>query len=334
MQKKTITRTIKYWALVDAETREPFPCGKEEHAPQWNDYFQHYCGEIVSKIIDHREITGKVVDITEIINTINIDAAIPSFADLIKYGIVISADKDYIPNQHDGIHGDIQPVKLNDGWNAIDNTFVWHLPIGNFIAILGENQSSVRATKYAAWLTHYLRQLPAEMNIDKNKQLAVVPVYEKEINRRIREAHSAKKIEVTFPVGANTAKSTNIFDSAGFIFSGKKEDEPYQYLEAKISISVKRGRSSSKDEQKVLELVQATVHDLENIDSAKAKIIDSNGVTRDLDLFNEHLTTKTSILLGDEQTSPISITGDAVFPQLIRAFSKDFDSLRGVLDSQ
>lgn len=322
MAKNTINRTVQYWRLVDKSTKEPLP-----NDIDWNKFFAQIKG-LHSKIIDGRKINGLITPLKSDSRKLLADEC-PLSPNLVtdcqnSYGVVIAADKDFVPNQHDRTSGKQAPVSTNQGWNAVDNSFLWHLPFGNIIAYVNESHSSVRATKYANWLTDLMRS-NGWFAQDPNFRLGVAPVLDKEAQKRISQAVGLKKAIVRTSVGKRSSQNASI----GKMFA---RGDDYEYIEVETNIRVKRGKSDIADETELLKWFEENVGTLADFDKAKVKLVDGKGHTTEVDLVEQRMTRKQGIQLVSASDGANIIDETTVFPAIIRAFNRDANVLDNLKD--
>lgn len=327
MAKNTIDRTVQYWRLVDASTHDPL-----ENDIDWNKFFEQIIGlqtkGLHSKIIDGRNLSGLITPLKAESRKLLADEC-PLSRNLItdcqdSYGVVIAADKDFVPNQHDSNSGKQAPVGTNQGWNAVDNSFLWHLPFGNIFAYVNESNSSVRATKYADWLTDLMRS-NGWFAKDPNFRLTVAPVLDKEARKRIGQAVGLKKVIVRTSVGKKSSKNASI----GKMFA---RGDDYEYVEIETNIHVKRGKSDVADQAELLNWFNENVGALEDFDKAKVNLVDAKENTTEVDLIEQRITRKQGIQLVSASAGANIIDETTVFPAIIRAFNRDAKVLDNLKD--
>lgn len=308
---KEIKRTIQYWRLVDASDGSPM--SKDFN---WIKLFSQIDRKTFSTRLAGRDCFGKIFTLSDRINSIFSEVS-SEVATQINYGIVLASDKDYIPNQQDKQTGNQSPVVLNQGWDAIDNSFIWHLPFGNMFAILLESQTSSRAEKYASWLTQLLKEERIFEN--PNFRFSAEPVVDRNAIEHIRKARGLRSVVLRANYGRNA--SNNLL---GNIFSATQK---FENVEVEIKVKVKRGISPAADEVNVLNWFNDNFgRNVDSFSRATATMVNDSGDATEINLIKERLTRKKTIRLN-QSAAPASIDRDVVFEKIAEAYVKDYQEL-------
>lgn len=236
MPAKSINRTVQYWRIVDGKDSEPLPKDLD-----WNKIFLS-TKKLHTKTIDGRKLTGTIHSLDSQSQQILAEDS-PLSPTVIRecqssFGIRIAADKDHIPNQQDGNSGNQAPVSTNKGWNTVDNSYVWHIPFGNIIAYVNESNSSVRATRYAKWLSNLLKE-NGIFKSDDVASLTVVPVLDQQTRERLKNAVGMKHVVLQTSLGRDSSKSSAL----GQMFTRNKD---FEYVVLDTKIRVERGKVVSQ----------------------------------------------------------------------------------------
>lgn len=325
MPVKRLNRTVQFWRIVDARDHQPL---KNDY--NWDEIFGGLYGKTYPLLfeadLEGRKFLGQVVTLGDKTTQALHHELTHVFGckdSCQHFGVILAGDKDYVPNQQDKQSGVQQPVGLNQGWDAIDNSFVWHLPFGNMFAILLESQSSGRANRYAAWLTRFLRQ--NGILSDPQLLFEAIPVIDRDVVSRARRAKGIKAVTLRTSLGsASSAKNpvNRMFASCS----------NYHDVDIEIKISTRRGRSRQKDEQENLKWFQQNLGNLSEFSKAVVKTVDNGGTIDELNLLKERLSRKQTITLDTSKSAADAMNKDSVFPAIVEAFVKDCRDLQVLKD--
>lgn len=325
MSLKRLKRTVQFWRIVDAKDGQPL---KEDY--DWRKIFADIYGKSSPSFfetdLEGRKFLGQVVTLGDKATDLLHSGPNPEFGDkgsCQHFGVVLAGDKDYVPNQQNKQSGDQQPVGLNEGWEAVDNSFVWHLPFGNMFAILLESQSSGRANRYAAWLTRYLHK--NNIMLDQKMSFAAAPVIDRDVIERARKATGIKAVALRTSLG----KASTADNPINRMFKSRSN---YYDVDVEVKIITRRGRSRQEDEHENLEWFQENLGDLPEFSKAVVKTVDSEGTVDELNLLKERLSRKQNIILDTSRSAADAINKDSVFPAIAEAFIKDYHDLRDLKD--
>lgn len=325
MPLKRLNRTVQFWRIVDARDNQPL-----EKDYDWAAIFGDLYGKtsplLFEADLEGRKFLGQVVTlgdkITELLHH-ELTDVFGSKGSCQHFGVILAGDKDYVPNQQNKQSGVQQPVGLNEGWDAVDNSFVWHLAFGNMFAILLESQSSGRANRYAAWLTRFLRQ--SGIISDQQVSYEAIPVIDGDVVDRARKAKGIKAVSLRTSLGR--ASSAN--NPVNRIFASHSN---YHDVDIEIKITTRPGRSRQEDEQENLEWFRENLGDLTEFSKAVVKTVDSKGTIDELNLLKERLSRKQNITLDTSKSAADAINKDSVFPAIVEAFVKNYRDLQGLKD--
>lgn len=325
MSLKRLNRTVQFWRIVDARDNQPL---KQDY--DWAAIFRDLYGKtsplLFEADLEGRKFLGQVVKLgnkaTEILHH-ELTHLYGSKGSCQHFGVILAGDKDYVPNQQNKQSGFQQPVGLNEGWDAVDNSFVWHLPFGNMFAILLESQSSGRANRYAAWLTRFLRQ--SGIITDPQLSYKAIPVIDHDVVDRARKAKGIKAVSLRTSLGS--ASSAN--NPVSRIFASHRN---YHDVDIEIKITTRDGRSRQEDEQENLEWFRENLGDLAEFSKAVVKTVDNEGTIDELNLLNERLSRKQNITLDASRSAADAINKDSVFPAIVKAFVEDYRDLQDLKD--
>ena len=312
---KEIKRTIQYWRIVNAKDSSPLSDDYD-----WCEIFDNIEHNPFSKQIMDREHVGKIVklnnDFDSVINEKRIICG-RSLAQQKNYGIILASNKDYIPYQQNGETGDQSPVVLNEGWDAVDNSFIWHLPFGNMFAILFESTSSSRPKRYASWLTQLLKE--EGIFDDPECVLSAEPVIDQNAIRRIKNAKGLRSVVIRTGYGKDASSSP-----LAKMFS---TEQTFDNIEIEMKVKVKRGKKYVADEVNILNWFQNSIgNNIADLSKATVNIVDASGENTEINLIKERLSRKKDIQINQNVTAG-SIDKDLVFKKIAEAYIKDCDEL-------
>lgn len=325
MPLKKLTRTVQFWRIVDGRDGRPL---NEDYdwGKIFGDIFNKSSRPLFETDLQGRNFLGRVVTLgdktTELLHR-ELSSEFGSKGSCQHFGIVLAGDKDYVPNQQNKQSGDQQPVGLNKGWDAVDNSFIWHLPFGNMFAILLESQSSGRANRYAEWLTRYLKE--NKILADKEILFTAIPVFDRDVVERARRAHGIKAVTLRTSLGEASA-ADNLVNR---IFSKWSN---YHDVDIEIKINTRRGRSRQEDERENLKWFQKNLGSLPEFSKAVVKTVDAEGDVNELNLLKERLSRKQNITLDTSKSAADAMNKNSVFPAIANAFIKDYHDLRDLKD--
>lgn len=334
MAPTTISRTVQYWRLVDGQ----------DHSVvsdfDWCSFFEERVTKRYQQQIDNRGHAGTIRVITgsawsDFESRFSTEDSNESDDESRTYGVVIAAEKDFIPNQEESNSGNQAPMSLKgETWEPVDNLYVWHLPFGNLIGVLAESVSSSRASKYASWLSRYMRSEEAFPEGKGNDfQWAAIPVIDEDRAKKLKNVTGLKSAVFTGIIGAGEPQN-NLLS----VFTGPRN--PPNSIRLEVKASLVKGRSDDSDAAEILQWFKDAFGPLDgtpasNIKKAQVTTDPEDGESpTEVDLINHRLTRKRKIPLADETTR--SITADVAFDAIIGAANldaKDLYRLRGPVGS-
>ncbi|AKF27800.1 hypothetical protein YH66_09680 [[Brevibacterium] flavum] len=321
MAKKKITRTVQFWRLVDSQTGLP-----ASQTINWHAVFNANSFKPFPLTIEGRAHTGTVRLLSQpVIDELQQNfplTQIPAPGSA-SYGVVLAADKDYIPNQHNQSSGAQQPVGVAKGWAPVDNLFVWHLPFGDMIAVLAESQSSSRAGRYASWITAFLKSNGVIKNPDFH--FIAAPVIDSARAKKLKNAKGLKAFTFGGDFGKNVANATGI-DS---VVAGPKN---YDAIRIKIEAKVVSNKGSVADEGELLQWFDTVFGQLAaptdgQPTTAKVKMVDGAGATTEVDLIKHRMTRKRTLPLEQTSDNVKVIEENNAFLALVAAANQDMQEL-------
>ncbi|WP_336652897.1 MULTISPECIES: hypothetical protein [unclassified Leucobacter] len=314
---KNLKRTVQYWRLVDARD------GSLVDEVDWEIVLGKLQGTRHTFDIEGREHAGTIVPLEvleewrEHLDLSGIpDARKVQNSDLIR-GVVLAADKDYVPNQEEENSGAQKPMGLaGRGWNPVDNLFIWHLPFGNMIGVLAESTSSSRAGKYANWLT---RATKDQYKDDPDFAWEARPVIDQSRANLLRKAKGLKSFAYAGEVGEGVHEATG----ARAIFGGPGKKQPTA-IRIEVKASLVRGKTDAhEDELVLLDWFTQTFGSLEgNVTKAQVALPPSQDIpASEVDLLHHRLTRKTQVPLETGATR--AFTSMSAVGAIVKAFGID-----------
>jgi hypothetical protein len=316
-KRKEVSRTVQFWRLVDARD------GSLVDEVDWDDILRGLRSGHQRFNLEGREHDGAVVSVSvphEWKAWLSLDD-VPNGRqpanDEITYGVVLAADKDYVPNQQDSGSGAQRPMRVDgDNWSAVDNLFVWHLPFGNMIGVLAESTSSSRAGKYAEWLTKATR---GRYTGDPGFAWAVHPVIDKARAAMLQRADGLKAFVYAGEMGQAVAEASG----ARAIFSGPGRSQP-SAIRIEVKASLVRGKSAPHtDERVLLDWFNETFGSLDgDVNKAQVTLAASDDrPASEIDLLHHRLTRKTKVPLALGATR--SFSSVSAVGAIVSAFGLD-----------
>nr|DAP56589.1 MAG TPA: hypothetical protein [Caudoviricetes sp.] len=309
--KKIVSKTVQFWRIVDRKSGDPYPKDIDWHV---------IVGGLTTKYtttIDGRDVTGRAYNFSrDAINELKNNCPIPNNPGLSPNGVmglVIAAEKDHIPNQQDGRSGQQAPVQMNTGWDAVDNSFIWHLPFGNMFAYVAESQSSIQPNKYAAWLTKYWRNKTPQ---GKPVDFMAVPVLDEDVINKMKKAKGLRSLVLRTRVGKHSIAKNPV----ATMFS---KHDSYTNVQIETKISFGHAKGSEADEKKILDVLNDNLGYLSEFSKLQANVIDVGGNTTEIDLLKQRVTRKRDITFSNPSANAITMEPNSVFMALAEAFNKD-----------
>lgn len=304
MAAKPIARTIQYWRLVDARTHQPV------EDVEWWSLIARWTGE-KEAVIDGQRLTGTV-------------HPVPSHDRML--GVVLSSDKDYLPNQRQDTTGNQAPMRLNgDGWNPVDNLFVIFLPFGNLFAVIAESVSSSRASKFADWLNRIL----GPSKNDPDFSWAADPVIDEQRAEILNDARGLRRLTIRAPYGTTKGHGPE----EGFLAALNHKPTEIKGWSIEITITATSADSTDHDREALLKYYEDTFGGLAGHET-KAVVTtsgdDSRGPT-EIDLLHHRLTRKKNVQLEPGRSGRLHFAVAPVMQTLYEAYRLDRADLYRIL---
>lgn len=329
-KKKSLSRTVQYWRLVDARTEH----WVEDY--DWENFLRKMYQKPNSKNefeIDGIPISGKIHSV-QALNYSPLTSQFKNIGIPNKYDeqsvftVVLSSSKDYTPNQKHSSTGDQAPMRLNgDEWEPVDNLFIYHLPFANMIAVMAESVSSKRAKVYAEWLNRVmLEQGLFEEN--PNFRWAATPVVDPHAIEKIKDADRLKSVVIAGEFGDQVKKELPSLSS----ILGQRFSKNIDGIRLEIKISTVRGHSTHEDEERILEWYEETFGSFQKLSDGSpttaritaAKNGDDPSYT-EVDLLNHRITRKRTVALNYEGAAVINYS--SATEALLDATANDIETL-------
>lgn len=303
--KTTISRTIQYWRLVDARNE------KEVDEYDWDSLFRRLIDKNKPFPVEGKRLSGTIrshasityLSIADWCNSHGLQVD----PDLYPLGIILSSQKDFVPNQEENNTGKQLPVRTQDEhWTPVDNLFVYHLPFGNIIAVLAESVSSTRATKYAGWLNKLFHDQNIVDPKDPEFAWKAAPVIDPDRIKQIHKSKGLKKAEISGRVG--TGVSSNVPFLARVL--GNVTEKKLGGIKVSISVSIDNQASIPSDRKSILHWFDESLGELGGIEAGSHKLdkayvesFSENGHITEIDLIQQRITRKAKVKLqcGDEK---------------------------------
>lgn len=317
---KTLPRTLQYWQLTNVNDPSGLP------DTDWPNVLASLHDRPHKQHVDGQELTGTIValdvpeDNQDDLRTDDLRGALEIADRTTTHGIILAGNKDYVPNQQNRDTGQQQAMDLaGDGWDPVDNLFVWFCPFGNIFGVISESISSPRPAAFAAWLTKVLLEEDLTALPKEKFYLEAVPVIDKERSTFLNRTGGLKSLNVAGNVGSLVMDASGV----GKVFGGHSEQ--IGALRVEIKVSTVRGVSSEEDERKLLDFYNDTFGSLSG-DVLKAQVKTAPDYQADvpateIDLLHHRLTRSTNVRL----TSGVTRAFEALttIQQIVSAFGKD-----------
>lgn len=321
MQQRPIVRTVQYWRLVDNHTRTPV---KEQ---DWSAVLKQAYGTPITHRVLNKDLTCNVItlDIRDewqgFVPPENVGNLAQDAHDETVYGVVVSTDKDHVPNQGNRGTGEQRPVTVDEGFAPIDNLFVWFLPFGNIFGILMESVSAAKPVAFATWLTRVMRDqgtLPQQ-----NHQWTAVPVVD--LDRKDALDRSSKLKSVFVAGTVEQAQQTPFAD----LFVGPAFDGAYE-VQIKVKSVKKNNPASFEHDTEALKdwFDSYFGRDYGTLDTARVQFRKDPGddlPRGEVDLLAHRLTRKRAILMRTGKSR--SIVASSALSEIVNAYTVDFEEL-------
>lgn len=325
--KTTISRTIQYWRLVDARNE------KEVDEYDWDSLFRRLINKNKPFPVEGKRLSGTIRSHSSItyLSTAAwcVGHGLQVNPNLSPVGIVLSSQKDFVPNQEEDNTGKQLPVRTQDEhWTPVDNLFVYHLPFGNIIAVLAESVSSTRATKYAGWLNKLFSELGIIDPNDPEFAWKAAPVIDPDRIKQIRKSKGLKKAEISGRIG--TGVSSNIPFLARVL--GDVSEQKLGGIKVSISVAVDNQAGTPSDRKAILGWFDESLGELGGIkagsnklDKAYVESFSEDGHITEIDLIQQRVTRKAKVKLqcGDEK----NISYITALESIHEACAKDIEEL-------
>lgn len=300
---KSLVRTVQYWRLVDGRDSKPVT------DVDWYTFTAGWTGDLEEEV-DGAKLTGTL-------QTIDIEDGTR------LRGIVLSSEKDYLPNEREAGTGNQKAMDLSgDTWSPVDNLFVVFLPFGNLIAVLAESVSASRAGKFAAWL-----DLRADPTQEEDFYWAAAPVIDEERAELLNGVSGLRKLTLRAPFGTKAAKDPSFLQTLQGVPNQVKG------WEIEISIKAKTKDSDHHDEEALLEYFEGTLGGLTGAES-KAVLVTSGSDDRgptEIDLLHHRVTRKAKVEIAHDGTRHAAISVRPVMHALVKAFHQDRADLQRIV---
>lgn len=317
---KTLPRTLQYWQLTNIHDSSGLP------DTDWPNVLGSLHGRPHKYHVDGQELTGTIVALAvpeenqDDLRTDDLRGALAISDRTNTYGIILAGNKDYVPNQQNRHTGEQQAMDLaGDGWDPVDNLFVWFCPFGNIFGVISESISSPRPTAFASWLTKVLLKEGLSSLSEDKFLLDAVPVIDKERSAFLNRTGGLKSLNVAGNVGSLVRDASGV----GKVFGGRSEQ--IGALRVEIKVSTVRGISSEEDERKLLDFYNETFGPLSG-DMLKAQVKTTPDYQADIpateiDLLHHRLTRSTNVRLTNGITRAFEAL--TTIQQIVSAFGKD-----------
>lgn len=329
-KKKTLSRTVQYWRLVDARTEQ----WVEDY--DWENFLRKMYQKPNSKNefeIDGIPISGKIHSVQassySLLTSRLKQIALPyEYNEDSAFTVVLSSSKDYTPNQKNSSTGDQAPMRLDgDEWEPVDNLFIYHLPFANIIAVMAESVSSKRAKVYAEWLNRVMLE-QGLFEDDPNFRWTAKPVVDPHAIEKIKDAERLKSVVIAGEFGDQVKKELSPISS----ILGQKFSKNIDGIRLEIKISTVRGHGSQEDEERILEWYEETFGSFQKLSDSSpttarvtaAKNGDDPSYT-EVDLLNQRITRKRTVALNYEGAAVINYS--SATEAILDATVNDFETL-------
>lgn len=319
LKKKKIRRTVHFWQLVDNSTGAPVA------ERNWYGVMKAISTEVITHRVLEKEITGKVFTGnppkgTEQLIMHSLHDDFKDSYDGAAYVLVLSTEKDYVPNQRHRTSGDQKPMGTDDQHVPVDNTFVYFLPLGNFMAVLQESAASIRPNYICGWLDRVMQNkgLLPQHNFHWDSR----PLLDSRTRAALQDAGRLRSATI----GATLTPAQN----SGFktLFGGGDQYGGAFELEIKVRHVKKYNPAHHvEDTEQTYEWFTETFGKLEGKGLKKAKVVlDGPGRrTGEIDLMQHRLTRKAEIVIEKRDQS---INSSSALDAMVGAFAAQADQLK------
>lgn len=318
--REKIPRTIQWWRLVDGRS------GAAVEEVDWFSVLGKLYGAQHIYSVDGREQSGLIRSLP-VSNAWQDSLAVSDLEDAIQvvdetttYGIVLAGGKDFVPNQLNTESGDQQPLGLaGDGWEPVDNLFVWFAPFGNIFGVMAESVSAARAKTFAEWLTLTMEGAGMLDPDDPEFSWAVHPVIDKQQANKLRTATGLRSMAFAGLFG------NNVRDASGLARIFGRPQAAVGALRIEVKVSRVAGQSAPGDEEAILDWFSQEFGDLDgSVQKAQVTIAQDQGAdvpAAEIDLLHHRLTRKVKVALAPGATR--SFEASTAISEIVSAFCND-----------
>lgn len=315
-----IPRTIQWWRLVDARN------GNAVEESSWHQVFADLHEKQHKYPVDGRLQTGKIRALqvenrwASGLDIEDLDGAIVPTDPTTTYGVVLAGAKDYVPNQINTSSGDQQPLGLaGDGWEPVDNLFVWFAPFGNIFGVMAESVSAARANTFAQWLTLAMRDNGLLNVNDPEFAWGVHPVIDKQQAARLKTAKGLRSMSFAGLFGNNVNNASGLKRIFG------RQNTTVGALRIEVKVSRVVGHSKPGDEEAILNWFNEEFGSLEGaVTKAQVTVEEDKGPDvpmNEIDLLHHRLTRKVKVKLAPGATR--SFEASTAIGEIVAAFCDD-----------
>lgn len=321
MRQGQLVRTVQYWRLVDGRSMERVA------EQDWSAVLKEAHGAPITHRILNKDLTCNVIalDLRDEWNGFvppeNVPDVVQDGSDETVYGVVVSTDKDHVPNQGNRGTGEQRPVTVDDGFVPIDNLFVWFLPFGNIFGILMESVSSARPKAFASWMTRVMRD---QGNLPQhNFEWAAAPVIDEKRKLALDRGSKLKSVFV-----AGTVDQT-MGSPLADLFVGPAFDGAYEIQIKVKSIKKKNPNSFEHDTEALKDWFDENFgRDYGELDTARVQFLKEPGddlPRGEVDLLAHRLTRKRTILMRPGPAQ--AFVSSSALSEIVNAYTVDFEEL-------
>lgn len=324
--KDTVPRTVQYWRLVDART------GDRMADLDWDLILSQFHATRTAHVVDGREQAGTShllsvhkADWQTALSTAGMLNIVQPANPNATYGLVLASVKDYVPNQGERASGSQKAMQLDsNGWDPVDNLFVWFLPFGNIFGVLAESVSSSRAATFVDWLN----KATVGQFQDPDLIFAAKPVIDQARAQMLQNADGLRAVAYAGEIGSAVQDASGL----AALFGGGLNRTPGA-LRLEIKATLVRGKSAHGDEQLILDWFNTNFGSLQGAVEKAQVTVEANQATpvTEIDLLHHRLTRKRNVPIATGSTrafTPLSAVGS-----ILDAFVLDRDDLYRLRDS-
>ena len=301
MKRKSIERTIQYWILTDRRTGEPVG------SVNWPAIVEQWAMTRPTVEVDGADVQGigyKVAGEWR--------------------GLTLSKVRDHVPKQGEFNGGSRDRVRVNRGWHAIDDAFIYFCGPGNVIAVMAESLQAMRINRITEWLDLMLEKPATDPDFSWSNEAVVDSLR----RQRLEDAHGLKMAHFEGVLGRSTQRVPGLIRA----LTGQAIDETrVDGIKVEIKITAERKHGSFADEEQILSLLTEHLGHLDADTTPGTRgyskfSVKPHGSPNEIDLIKQRLTRKRQVQFNDGPTQ--AIFADKAFEALYGSFEADREDIQ------